>query len=133
MVARALPGGGGSAARARASAACLAAWRAAQGAAPRRPSLRFEGGTPFWSSLMTGLPGLASPTSAEDLFGLEEEEGFFFFATEALAAFLVGFVAFDIVAASPLTDAVAPRNSTRGPTPLPFSARWMNGYRGSLP
>src|SRR5205823_2105324 len=41
MVARALPGGGGSAARARASAACLAAWRAAQGAAPRRPSLRF--------------------------------------------------------------------------------------------
>src|SRR5215510_10451951 len=40
MVARALPGGGGSAARARASAACLAAWRAAQGAAPRSPSLR---------------------------------------------------------------------------------------------
>src|SRR5262245_22990083 len=40
MVARALPGGGGSAARARASAACFAACRAAQGAAPRSPSLR---------------------------------------------------------------------------------------------
>src|SRR5271170_7364591 len=40
IVARALPGRGGSAARARASAACLAACRAAQGAAPRRPSLR---------------------------------------------------------------------------------------------
>src|SRR5258708_14633986 len=43
MVARALPGSGGSAARARASAACLAAWRAAQGAAPRSPSLRLRG------------------------------------------------------------------------------------------
>src|SRR5688572_12003029 len=43
IVARALPGSGGSAARARASAACFAAWRAAQGAAPRRPSFRFGG------------------------------------------------------------------------------------------
>src|SRR6476661_11002944 len=41
IVARALPGKGGSAALARASAACLAAWRAAQGAAPRSPSFRF--------------------------------------------------------------------------------------------
>src|SRR5438477_9620424 len=40
MVARALPGSGGSAARARASAACLAACRAAHGAAPRRPKRR---------------------------------------------------------------------------------------------
>src|SRR5512144_1508531 len=46
MVARALPGGAGCAARARASAACLAAWRAAQGAAPRRPSLRLRGEPP---------------------------------------------------------------------------------------
>src|SRR5687768_10697532 len=43
IVARALPGSGGSAARARASAACFAACRAAHGAAPRRPSLRFGG------------------------------------------------------------------------------------------
>src|SRR5580704_13619785 len=47
IVARALPGRGGSAARARASAACLAAWRAAQGAAPRRPSLRLRGPSSF--------------------------------------------------------------------------------------
>src|SRR5580658_5169919 len=43
MVARALPGSGGSAARALASAACLAACRAAHGAAPRKPSLRLRG------------------------------------------------------------------------------------------
>src|SRR5580704_3468177 len=43
MVARALPGSGGSAARARASAACFAACLAAHGAAPRRPSLRLRG------------------------------------------------------------------------------------------
>jgi len=45
---------------------------------------------------MTGA-GAGEPTSADDLFGFEEEEeGFFFFATEALAGFLVGFVAFDM-------------------------------------
>src|ERR1700722_13546577 len=47
MVALALPGSGGSAARARASAACLAAWRADQGGAPRRPSLRLRGPSSF--------------------------------------------------------------------------------------
>src|SRR5580693_7347155 len=43
IVALALPGSGGSAARARASAACFAACRAAHGAAPRSPSLRLSG------------------------------------------------------------------------------------------
>src|ERR1700677_3957534 len=67
IVARALPGSGGSAARARASAACLAAWRAAQGAAPRRPSLRLR------------LPASSLPAAA---FGC------------AVFAAAVGFVAF---------------------------------------
>src|SRR6478736_2693063 len=39
-VPRALPGLGGELLRAAASSACLAAWRAAQGAAPRMPSRR---------------------------------------------------------------------------------------------
>src|SRR5262245_57067498 len=57
IVARALPGGAGPAARA--SAACFAAWRAAHGAAPRRPSLRFAGTatSALGSSLMRGTPG----------------------------------------------------------------------------
>src|SRR4051812_46068597 len=90
MVARALPGGGGSAARARASAACLAAWRAAQGAAPRSPSLRFEG-PPLGSSRMIGLPGLASPVSAADFFVLTEVVVFFFAAFFAAEALMMGF------------------------------------------
>src|SRR6187551_1474787 len=40
-VPRALPGLGAERLRAAASSACLAAWRAAHGAAPRMPSLRF--------------------------------------------------------------------------------------------
>src|SRR4051794_13381807 len=71
MVARALPGGAGCAARARASAACLAAWRAAQGAAPRRPSLRLRGGLdeagPRPSSRMTGSVGAVTDASAADM------------------------------------------------------------------
>src|SRR5262249_48953584 len=59
IVARALPGGGGSAARARASAACLAAWRAAQGAAPRRPSFRL-GRAPASGAATAEVPGLFS-------------------------------------------------------------------------
>src|SRR5580698_4567847 len=82
MVARALPGGAGSAARARASAACLAACRAAQGAAPRSPSLRFAG-TPFASSLITASLGLVTEFSAEDRF-----------AFETWAAFLTGLAGF---------------------------------------
>ena len=67
IVARALPGSGGSAARARASAACFAACRAAQGAAPRSPSLRLR---PPASSLpapalacagFAGAPGFTEP------------------------------------------------------------------------
>src|SRR5579863_2263123 len=84
MVARALPGRGGSAARARASAACFAAWRAAQGAAPRRPSLRFSaplssegfGGGPFPVGAAPGFLPVAAPLG----------EGPFCFAAFLLAA-----------------------------------------------
>src|SRR5690349_24322163 len=95
IVARALPGSGGSAARARASAACFAAWRAAHGAAPRSPSFRFEAEPPFGSSLITGLPGLPSDASADDFFPLDAFEATldFFFTAEAFAL-VVGFVAF---------------------------------------
>src|SRR5205823_804310 len=125
MVTRALPGGAGSAARARASAACLAAWRAAQGAAPRRPSFRFEGGVDFGSSLMTGLPGLLSVASADDrlpLAGLPPLGlGTFFFillfAAEALCL-VVGFVAFGMALRSPLcvccSNDRSPSAGTRG-------------------
>jgi len=63
IVARALPGGGGSAARLRASAACLAAWRAAHGAAPRRPSARFGRSSSAAASL-DFLPFLPSEAPA---------------------------------------------------------------------
>src|SRR5579864_6319570 len=59
IVARALPGSGGSAARARASAACLAAWRAAQGAAPRRPSFRLSGDESSFPAPPLGGAGFA--------------------------------------------------------------------------
>jgi len=51
-VARALPGLGALSMRAAASSACLAAWRAAQGAAPRIASRRFPPlslASAFWS------------------------------------------------------------------------------------
>ena len=57
IVARALPGSGGSAARALASAACFAAWRAAHGAAPRSPSFRLSG-------VPSSLPAAAAPAFA---------------------------------------------------------------------
>src|SRR5262245_55900554 len=87
MVARALPGGAGSAARARASAACLAAARAAQGAAPRRPSLRLAGSPPAPpfdeapSSLMIASDGRV--TEASGFFALDAS-----FALLPLTAFL---------------------------------------------
>src|SRR5271154_7079250 len=90
MVARALPGGAGSAARARASAACLAAWRAAQGAGPRRPSLRFAGAPPLEpaSSVITASDGRVTEFSADDLLDLAELGATFlpaFFGAEAFA------------------------------------------------
>src|SRR5579864_812715 len=73
MVARALPGSGGSAARALASAACFAAWRAAHGAAPRNPSLRLSGGV---LSLVPPplAPGPAARPAPED-FGASSALG----------------------------------------------------------
>src|SRR5580692_11814465 len=88
MVARALPGSGGSAARARASAACLAAWRAAQGAAPRRPSLRLAG-APLPSSLMTASEGRVTEASAADRLTLAWVWGAFALAFFAAPCFEV--------------------------------------------
>src|SRR3982751_4872602 len=82
IVALALPGGGGSAARARASAACFAAWRAAQGAAPRRPSLRF------------GASGVLSAFPAADLAPLLEP---FASAAFPFAGFLVAAISLRLI------------------------------------
>src|SRR5262245_40379240 len=86
IVARALPGSGGSAARARASAACFAACRAAHGAAPRRPSLRF-GGSGF---LSTFDPAVLAPFFAEALASTA-----FPFAGFLLVAISVAVIVFD--------------------------------------
>src|SRR5688572_24452421 len=92
IVARALPGSGGSAARARASAACFAAWRAAQGAAPRRPSLRFGG-----SGVLSALCAPRAPFFAE------------LFASAALpfAAFLVVAISIALIPVRSPSDSAA--------------------------